>query len=108
MDSTRAVKGLLVGAALFFGSVVTLGVITAPDDAAGVPPPRPAVSGYSHDDLQQAADMTQQMSAPNANTGSPVHANDDELVRSLNVAGYVQAVEQHQADIDRMLARGTP
>jgi hypothetical protein len=41
------------------------------------------------------------------NTDSPVHANDEQLVRSQD-PGYVRALEQHQADIDRMLARGNP
>jgi len=51
--------------------------------------------------------MTEQMSTPNANTDSQYHAGDEQLERSQS-AGYVQAVEQHQADIKRMLARGTP
>ena len=108
MDPTRALKILLIVALVFFGSVITLGVVTTPDDVTNGPATRPAaVSGYTHDELQRAADMTQQMSTPNANTGSPIHAGDEQLARSQS-PGYVRAVEQHQAAIDRMLANGTP
>lgn len=51
--------------------------------------------------------MTQQMSTPNANTDSQLHASDGQLERSRNL-GYVIALEQHQADIDQMLGRGAP
>ena len=106
MDSTRVLKRLLFVAVAFFGSVITLGALTTPDDAPD--PARPAaVAGIPHDQLQADADMTQQMSAPNANTGSQAHRNDGQLDRSQS-PGYVAALEQHQADIDRMLARGTP
>jgi hypothetical protein len=108
MDSTRALKRLLFVAVAFFGSVITLGVVTTPDDAPSRPATRPAVvAGFSHDQLQRDADMTQQMSAPSANTGSQAHRNDGQLDRSQS-PGYVEALEQHQADIDRMLAQGTP
>lgn len=66
-----------------------------------------AVSSYSHDQLQRDATMTQQMSTPNANTDSQYHGNDGQLDRSQS-ASYVAALEQHRADIDRILARGAP
>ncbi len=98
----------LVMATLFFGSVIALGLLTEPDDRpTGSTAGSPAVSGYSHEDLQSDANMTQQMSTPNANTDSQYHGNDAQLERSQH-QGYVRALEQHQADIDRMLARGTP
>ena len=58
-----------------------------------------------HDTLQQDALMTQRMAAPNA--AGPMftgQVQDDQLVHSQN-PGFVRALEEHQADIDRMLAR---
>lgn len=58
-----------------------------------------------HDTLQQDALMTQRMSAPNA--AGPMFTSqvqDDQLTHSQN-PGFVRALEDHQADIDRMLAR---
>ena len=108
MDTNRRFRRLMFSAAAFFASVITLGVVTAPDDAPSRPSSVPGVvSSYSHDQLQRDATMTQQMSTPNANTDSQYHANDGQLDRSQS-AGYVAALEQHQADIDRMLARGAP
>jgi hypothetical protein len=108
MDSARALKRLLFLAIAFFVSVVMLGVAITPDDTNNGPTTRPAtVSVYSHDELQRAADMTEQMSAPGANTGSQAHADDEQLQRSQD-PGYAAALEQHQADLDRMLARETP
>lgn len=107
MDAERALRRLLFSAVAFFGALTTVGVLTTPDGAAGGRSRPAVVPGYSHDELQPAADMTQQMSSPTANTGSQAHTRDEQLVRSGN-AGFVQALERHQADIDRMLARGTP
>ena len=111
MDGLRVIKRSLFVAGVYLGSVITVGVIVAPDDKSEDVPNRPAsagaVTGYSHDQLQVDANMTQQMSAPNANTASQNHRRDGQLARSQN-PGYIGALEQHQADIDRMLARGTP
>jgi len=108
MDSTRALKRLLFLAVAVIGSVIILGVVATPDDPANGPPTSPAVvADSSHEQLQRDADMTQQMSAPSANTGSQAHRNDGQLDRSQS-PGYVATLEQHQADIDRMLAQGTP
>jgi hypothetical protein len=107
MDAERALWRLLIGAVALFGALIAVGVVTAPDDAAGGRSSTAVVSSYSHDELQPAADMTQQMSSPNANTGSQHHTRDEQLERSRSV-GYVRALERHQADIDRMLARSTP
>lgn len=109
MDSTRALKRLLFLAIVVVGSALTLGILATPDDPTEAPTTRPApVAGYTHDELQRAADMTDQMSAPSANTGSPAHAQDEQLRRSLHDPGYVEALEQHQAGLDQMLARRTP
>lgn len=109
MDSTRALKRLLFVGIAFFGSVITVGAVTTPDDQTNGPAARPAaVSRYSHDELQRAANMTDQMSAPSANTGSAAaHADDEQLQRSQD-PGYLGALEQHQADLDRMLATEAP
>lgn len=108
MDAERVFKRTLAVAALFFASVIALGVATQPDDRSG-PSDRPAAtSRYSHDELQRSADMTQRMSGPDANTGHAVHSTDEQLQRSQQDPGYVGELEQHQADLDRMLARGEP
>lgn len=91
---------------LFLGSLVALETYYGTEDAGPVPSGPAAVSG-SHETLQNDADMTQRMSTPNADTGSPAHRGDDQLARSQN-EGYVRALEEHQAQIDRMLARETP
>ena len=106
MDANRTLKRLLIVAVAFFGLMITVGVLSGPDATTTGRSSGPAAV-YSHDELQRAANMTQQMSTPNANTDSPYHAGDEQLQRSSST-GYVRAVEQHQADIDRMLARGTP
>jgi len=100
-------RKLMVVVVLFFGSVIAVGLASEPDGQS-----RPASStsggGYSHELLQQDAAMTQRMSAPNAD--GPMQrgqVRDDQLNHSQN-PGFVRALEQHQADIDRMLARPTP
>ena len=103
-----AFRKWLIVATLFFGSVVAAGLLSEPNDRpAGSTGGSPAPSGYSHEDLQSDLNMTQQMSTPNANTDSQYHTNDAQLERSQD-PGYVRALEQHQADIDRMLGRGSP
>ena len=107
MDGLRVIKRSLVVMGVSLASLLTVGVFTAPDDEPGDPPSRRPTTGasYSHDQLQGDANMTQQMSTPNAATGSQTHARDGQLARSQD-PGYLAALEQHQADIDRMLARG--
>lgn len=87
-----------------------------PDAARPVPsaPPKAATTASAaqqapsvddHDTLQQDALMTQRMAAPNA--AGPMftgQVQDDQLLHSQN-PGFVRALEEHQADIDRMLAR---
>lgn len=108
MDPNRVVRKVMVVVVAFFALVVTLGLVTAPGDPAARPAPAPAIgAGYPHDQLQSDADMTQKMSTPNANTDSQNHRSDGQLGRSRS-AGYVAALEAHQADIDRMLAQGNP
>lgn len=49
--------------------------------------------------------MTQRMAAPNA--AGPMftgQVQDDQLTHSRN-PGFIRELEEHQADIDRMLAR---
>ena len=100
-----AVKKLLVIAVLFFGLVIAAGVASQPDRrpaAAGS-----ASGGYSHQLLQRDAQMTQRMSSSSAD--SPMQrgqVRDQQLDHSQDPA-FVRALELHQADIDRMLARPT-
>ena len=109
MDSTRTLRRLLVvGVAVVFGSVTTVVLATAPEDVHDRPASSSrAVATYSHDELRGDAAMTQWMSTPNARNDFQYHRSDGQLERSQNAA-YVAALEQHQAAIDMMLARGTP
>ena len=106
MDAERILKRLLVVVVALLGLMITVGVVNGPDDATSGRSSTPTAA-YSHAELQRAANMTQQMSTTNASTDSQYHAGDEQLERSSN-SGYVRAVEEHQADIDRMLARGAP
>jgi hypothetical protein len=102
---TKSLRRLTITAVLFFGGVLTLAAVSEPDGGARTPSP-PAYSGtYDHDQLQRDAQMTQNMSTPNANTDSQYHRDDVQLSHSSDPA-FVRELEQHQADIDRMLARG--
>lgn len=104
MNPERVLKRLSAVAVLFFGSVIVVAAASEPDELSGTSARPPATSEYSHNDLQLDATMTQQMSAPNANTDSQIHVGDPQQRRSQR-PGYVSALEQHQANIDRMLAR---
>lgn len=106
MRSLRFMAKWVAVLGLFLGSLVALQTFYGADDAGQVRSGPAAVSG-SHETLQNDADMTQRMSTPNADTGSSAHRGDDQLARSQN-QGYLRALEQHQAQIDQMLARGTP
>jgi hypothetical protein len=97
----RPLKRLLVGVSILF---VGLGLTTTrgPDDRA---PALPATrSEYSHEVLQIDEAMTQQMSIPTADTRRHNHRADPHLSRSSD-ENYLRSLEQHQAEIDRMLAR---
>ncbi len=130
MDEIRTLKRLLVGLALWSGLVVGVSVATS-DGAPPVPASPAAVTSTpttgtrstsvtsvptaavasspvaDHDNLQRDAEMTQRMSAPDASgpmfTGQ---IRDPQLDHSQNPA-FIKALEEHQADIDQMLARPT-
>lgn len=130
MGGMRALKRLLVGLALWSGLVVGISVSTsdgappAPASPAAVTstpatgtastnvttaPTAPVASSpvNGHDNLQRDAEMTQRMSAPGAS--GPMFSGqirDPQLDHSQNPA-FIKALEDHQADIDRMLARST-
>jgi hypothetical protein len=96
----RPLKRLLVGFTALF---VVLGLTTTRGADEPAPTWRPE-SVYTHEVLQIDAAMTEQMSIPNAATERANHRADPQLSRSSD-PNYVRALEQHQADIDRMLAR---
>lgn len=103
MDMTKGTRRLIVAGALFFGGILTLATATEPDSS--LTRDRPAYSGaYDHDQLERDARMTQSMSASGADTGAQKHRWDDQLRHSSDPA-FLQDLEAHQADIDRMLAR---
>jgi hypothetical protein len=101
----RPLRRLIVSAVVVF---VGLGLTTT----RGTSPDQPSntsdtYTGYTHEELQPDANMTQRMSTANANTDSQNHRRDPQLDRSLD-PNYLAALEQHQADVDRMLARQNP
>lgn len=101
---TKALRRLIIAGVVLFGGMLTVAAVFEPERDAGAPS-RPAYSGtYDHNQLQRDAQMTQNMSAPNALTDSQYHRNDEQLSHSSDPA-FVRDLEAHQADIDRMLAR---
>jgi len=80
-------------------------VPSAPKAATSASSAQRSSSVDDHDTLERDALMTQRMSAPNA--AGPMftgQVQDDQLAHSQN-PGFIRALEEHQADIDRMLAR---
>lgn len=131
MDEMRTLKRLLVGLALWSGLVVGISVSTSggapsapttPVAVTSTPTTRTASANVTtaltapaaaspvddHDALQRDAEMTQRMSAPNA--AGPMFSGqirDAQLDHSQEPA-FVKDLEEHQADIDQMLARPSP
>lgn len=104
-SAMRPLKRLMLSMILLF---VGLGLTTTRADRPDQPAPPPAIrSAYSHDVVQVDANMTQQMSIPNANTGAQNHLRDPQLDRSQD-ENYLRLLERHQYDVDRMLARRGP
>jgi hypothetical protein len=86
-----------------FVSTGLAGEGSAPPSRRTTTPPSVAVT--NHGQLQLDADMTQRMSTPNA--AGPMQAGkirDAQLAHSSDPA-FVARLEQHQREIDRMLAR---
>lgn len=100
---TKAMRRFIITAVLFFGSVFTLAAVTEPDGGAGTPGRSTYSSTYDHEQLQRDAQMTQNMSTPNANTDAQIHRGDAQLTHSSDPA-FIDDLEAHQADINRMLA----
>lgn len=95
-----------LGLLLFVATVSALSPPSTTTPGAGPAAPIAATASYNHAQLQTDAAMTQGMSTPNAS--GPMQSGkiqEPMLQRSQNPA-YVKALEQHQAEIDRMLARG--
>lgn len=101
----RPLRRLMVSAVVVF---VGLGLATTRGASPDQPSNTPGIySGYTHEELQVDANMTQQTSTASANTDSQNHSRDAQLVRSQD-PNYGRALEQHQADVNRMLARQNP
>jgi hypothetical protein len=98
-------RKLLITTVVFVGTVIGVGLASEPTENPGTRSSSSGGSGYSHELLQQDAEMTQRMSTPAAD--GPMQSGgvrDTQLDHSQDPA-FVRALEQHQADIDRMLAR---
>ena len=104
MTLTKTLRRLIVTAVVFLGGVITLGAVSEPDDGARTPSSTSYRGTSDHDQLQRDSQMTQNMSAPDANTDAQYHRDDAQLSHSSNPA-FVRDLEAHQADIDQMLAR---
>ena len=107
--SSRACAGLRPVKWLIASMVVLFAVLALSTTRTGeqpLPAPAPDPASVPHDLLQLDANMTQQMSTPNASLGQN-HLRDEQLRRSQD-RNYVRLLESHQADIDRMLARVGP
>ena len=102
-----ALRAFIVAQVIFLGVVTVVAGLAAPD-APSTAPAQSSVSGYSHDVLQRDADMTQQMSAPNSDGPMQRYEVVDPQLEHSQQVGFVQALEDHQADTDRMLAIPTP
>lgn len=98
-----ALRGFIVAQAILLGVVTVVAGLTAPDEPSTAPA-QSSVSSYSHDLLQRDADMTRQMSAPNADGPMQRYQVVDPQLEHSQQAGFVPALEDHQSDIDRMLA----
>jgi hypothetical protein len=87
-------------------AVVGLGVLALATSGNGSPAGDVPTVGnrIAHEQLQIDAYMIEQMATPNAHTGRQNHRDDPQVERSRD-PGYLAALERHQADIDRMLAR---
>lgn len=104
--SLRPVKwivGSMVALLLGLGLTTT----GAPDRSRQPDPPTVQPAQASHQVLQVDANMTEQMSLPNADTARQNHLDDPQLTRSQD-PDYVRLLEQHQADVDQMLAVNNP
>ena len=98
-------RKLVVIAMLFFATVIGIGAVSEPNRDVVRPGASAGSPGISHELLQQDAEMTQRMSTPAADgpmQGGQVR--DTQLDHSQN-PGFVRALEEHQAGVDRMLAR---
>lgn len=106
MKEMRALKRVGISGAVLLGAILAIGAST---DLQPQPARAPTSGGnYSHEVLQGDAEMTQRMSTPTADGRMQRgETRDAQLDRSQN-PGFLADLEQHQADIDRMLARPTP
>ena len=113
---TLMALGLMVGSFAFVGALLVgmAGEDTYPDQpnrpVAAVPAPdvpsAVANRGPQGDQLHQDYDMTQYMSGPGARGPMFTGQTTDPQLRHSRDPAFVQRLEQHQQDMDRMLARG--
>lgn len=104
--SLRPVKwivGSMVALLLGLGLTTT----GAPDRSRQPDPPAVQPALGRHQVLQVDAIMTEQMALPNADTARQNHLDDPQLARSQD-PNYVRLLEQHQTDVDQMLAADNP
>ena len=96
-------KFMVFGVVALLGLVVAAAALGASGPASPVGSPRSAYSGggFSHAQLESDRMMTQEMSVGD-------HAAHDcatAMRERSSAQGYVRALEQHAADLNRMMAR---
>lgn len=96
----RPVKRLLGTAVIGLGALA----LATPGSGGQGGDPRDVGVRPDHEELQVDAFMIEQMSTPSADTARQNHRRDQQLERSRD-PGYLAALEQHQSDLNRMLAR---
>ena len=107
MTAQTSWRRLLIASLALFVSVVAFGLATAPDDQPADSTRGAPNAEYSHEQLQGAANMTQAMSTVNAGGRMQSGQMADDQLRQSHNPGFVDALEQHQAEVNRMLGLGT-
>ena len=97
-------RRLLWISAGFFALIITVGLLSEPSERPARP--SPAVSSQAdHALLQRDSEMTQRMGVPGTPGGMERGKLIDDQLRHAQNPGFVDDLEAHDAEIDRMLAR---
>jgi hypothetical protein len=98
---------LILGAALF-ATWVGLGLASETDPTSNLPNPASSNPSFDHRMPQIDAEMTQAMGVVGGEGAMQTGAVTDDQLAHARDSAMVLALEQHQRDIDRMLARPAP
>ena len=90
---------------IVMGAVFVSTGLAAESPATPTRTPAPAVGAADHTQLDVDFQMTQRMSTPNASGPMQEGRVTDPQLTHSSAPAFVAQLEQHQRDIDRMLAR---